>query len=171
VGTDPYPLKQTITSVAGASLATLGIRRLLSVTLGPQPPGSVELTEGIASRPRLRLLSGGGRSDVELMRCFRAGDWAGFEALYERYFAMAYLICRQSLGCPGAALDSTQDTFLALLAHGELLNPYRLNDWLRGTAHYLAERRARCELQPNNGSRLRLFSCYSIDDHRAGERP
>jgi hypothetical protein len=169
VGTDPHRLEEMITSVTGASLALLGRRWLPSVTLGPQPPGSVVLTEGTSSRPHLRLLPGGGRSDVELMRCFRAGDWAGFEALYERYFAIAYLICRQSLACPEAALDSTQDTFLALLAHGELLNPYRLSDWLRGTARYLAERRAHCELQPSNGSRLRPFSCYSVDDHRAGE--
>jgi hypothetical protein len=172
VGTDQHRLENPINSTAGACVVGLGRSRLLSVALGQQLPRSVGSTEGAGPRPRLTLLAGGGRSDVELMQCFRAGDWGGFEALYDRYFDTAYLICRQILTCDEAALDSTHDTFLAMLAHCQLLDPYRLCDWLRDTAYYLAERRAHRGMLPSNGSGLRLFSCYARnDDRETGDQP
>lgn len=134
--------ESSITSVTGASLDAFGVPRLLSVTLGPKMPRTVGGGGRVNSRPRLMLLPGSGRSDFELMQCFRAGDWAGLEALYDRYFAIAYSICRRRLAHPEDAVECANDTFLAMLAHSESLNPCQLGQWLRRTACYLADRRA-----------------------------
>jgi hypothetical protein len=159
-----------IGSTRGRSLAALDRLRLRSATLCPQHPEDAGPANGANSRPSLALLPGA-RSDVELMRCFRTGDWSGFEALYDRYFTTAYLICRSSLTCPETALDSANDTFLAMIADSDHLNPYRLGDWLVSTAHYLAELRAHQALRPSDRLRLRLISCYGSNDSGEGEQP
>lgn len=159
------------TSAGEAALAVLGRPRLLRVTLGRQLPEDTSPAKSTCSRPRLTVLPGGAQSDVELMQRFRAGDWGGFEALYGRYFTTAYLVCRRSLLCSETALDSANDTFLAMLANSDHLDPCRLGDWLVDTAHYLAERRAAHGLRPNNRSRLHLVPCYARHDRGAGERP
>jgi hypothetical protein len=166
---------RTNSASGAAALAVLGRPGLLGATLGRQLPDDSGPAEGTGSRPCLTVVPGGAQSDVELMRRFRAGDWGGFEALYGRYFTTAYLICRRTLTCSETALDSANDTFLTMLANSAHLDPHRLGDWLVGTAHYLAERRAHRGLQPNNRSRLRLVSCYARDDSHhdrgAGEQP
>jgi hypothetical protein len=167
--------RDRITSASGAALAVLGRPGSLSTALGRQLPKDTDATGGTGSRPCLTVLPGGAQSDVELMRRFRTGDWGGFEALYCRYISTAYLICRRTLTCSETALDSANDTFLTMLANSDHLDPHRLDDWLMGTAHYLAERRAHQGLQPKNGARLHLVSCYarhdSHHDRGAGEQP
>jgi hypothetical protein len=160
-----------INSVSGASLGGLERPRLHSVTLSGQPGEAAGPAEGTSSRPRLTIVPGGAPSDIELMRCFRAGDWGGFKALYERYFASTYLICRRILASSETALESANDTFLALLTNFNYLDPRRLRSWLRSTAHYLAERRAHQDLRSSDGPWLRLVSCYGNDDSGTGERP
>lgn len=159
-----------INSTNGIFRAELDRPRLCSATLCRQLPDDTGPDHGIDSRPCLTVLPGGAQPDVELMRCFRAGDWGGFEALYDRYFATAYLICRRTLTCSETALDSANDAFLAMLANSSHLDPYRLADWLRATAHYLAERRAHQGLQSSKGPRLHLASCYDGNDSGAGEQ-
>lgn len=171
MGTELRHGESSITSVTGASLDAFGPPRLLSVTLARKVPRIVGGGGRVDSRPCLMLLPGGGRSDFELMQCFRAGDWGGLEALYDRYFAVAYSICRRRLTTPQDAVECANDTFLAMLAHSESLNPYQLGEWLRGTACYLAGRRAHHALSHKNESGLRVISCYASCDRGAGERP
>jgi hypothetical protein len=158
------------TSAGGASCAALGRPRLLSATLGWQLPEDTSSTEGTGLRPRLTVLPGGAQSDVELMRRFRAGDWGGFEALYGRYFTTAYLVCRRILTCSETALDSANDTFLAMLANSDHLDPHRVGDWLVDTAHYLGEFRVQQGLPLNNRPWLHLVQCYPLHDRGAGEQ-
>jgi hypothetical protein len=160
-----------ISSTRGGSLAALEQLRLRNVTLSREYPEDGSPANETDSRPGLTVLPGGARSDVELMRCFRNGDWSGFEILYGRYFITAYLICRGSLTCPETALDSVNDTFLAMLADADHLDPYRLGDWLVSTAHYLAELRAHQTLPPTDRVRLRLISRYGSNDSGTGEQP
>lgn len=54
-------------------------------------------------------------SDEELVRRFRAGDDAAFEALYERHHAWVVALAFRFLGDRDAALDVLQDTFAYLL--------------------------------------------------------
>jgi len=171
VSTELLHRARSITSVTGASLDAFDVPRLLTVTLAPKVPRTVGGGGRVDSRPHLMLLPGGGRSDFELMQCFRAGDWGGLEALYDRYFALAYSICRRRLACPEDAVECANDTFLAMLAHSESLNPYQLGRWLRETACYLADRRAHHALSDKNESGLRVLSCYASCDRGAGERP
>ena len=161
----------SISSVTGASRDALGAPRLLSVTLARKVPRIVGGGGRVDSRPRLMLLPGDGPSDFELMQCFRAGDWGGLEALYDRYFALAYSICRRRLARPEDAVECANDTFLAMLAYSASLNPYQLDQWLRGMACYLAGRRAHLALSHKNESGLRVLSCYPSCDRGAGERP
>ena len=160
-----------INSAGGPSLVGLERLRLHNVTLYKPPGEAAGSAEGTGSRPRLTVVSGGAPSDLELMRCFRAGDWGGFKALYDRYFASTYLICRRTLASSETALESANDTFLALLANSNHLDPRRLRDWLKSTAHCLAQRRAHQGLQSSDRPWLRLVPCYGNDDSGTGERP
>src|SRR5688572_15683663 len=54
-------------------------------------------------------------SDDELVRRFRDGDDAAFEALYERHHAWIAALALRSCGDRDAALDVLQDTFAYLL--------------------------------------------------------
>ncbi|HEX7896640.1 MAG TPA: sigma factor-like helix-turn-helix DNA-binding protein [Planctomycetota bacterium] len=54
-------------------------------------------------------------SDEELVRRFRDGDDAAFEALYERHHAWIAALALRFLGDRDAALDVLQDTFAYLL--------------------------------------------------------
>lgn len=152
------------TSAREAALAVLGRPRLLSEPLGRRLSTDAAPAKNTGSRPRLMVLPGGAQSDVELMQRFRAGDWGGFEALYGRYFTTAYVVCWRTLMCSETALDSANDTFLAMLANSGHLNPHCLGDWLVDTARCLAERRAEQGLRPNNRSRLHLVPCYPHHD-------
>jgi hypothetical protein len=169
---EPVKIDQTIKidSFDRPSRAARDRPELMSVAVRQQLPEDTGPAGETASRPCLAVLPGGAQSDVELMRCFRTGDWGGFAALYDRYFITAYVVCRRSLACSKTALDSASDTFLALIAESDHLDPYRLSDWLVDTAQYLADRRAHHGPQPSgNGSRMQLVQCYAGTDSRTGE--
>jgi hypothetical protein len=155
---------------SGAALAVLGRPRLLRATLDRQPLEATRSARGTAPRPCLTVLRGGAQSDAELMRRFRAGDWGGFEALYGRYFRIAYLVCRRILMCSESALDTANDTFLAMLVNSDRLDPRHVGDWLMGMARYLAEFRAHQDLSASNRSWLHLVPCYPSQDRGAGEQ-
>jgi hypothetical protein len=158
-----------INSVSGLSRAARNRADLLSMVVCRQLPEDTDFAKETDSRPCLAVLPGGAQSDVELMRCFRAGDWDGFAALYDRYFSTAYLICRRRLTCSETALDSANDTFLAMIAESDYLDPYRLGDWLMDTAHYLADRRAQHTQPSSNRFRMQLIRCYVDNDSGTGE--
>jgi hypothetical protein len=130
--------RRRITSTGEPALAVLSRRRLSSAPRGRRLPKNTHPAHNTGSRPCLTVLPGGAQSDVELMQRFRSGDWGGLETLYDRYFTIAYLIYRQTLMCSQTALDSANDTFLAMLANSGHLDLHRLGDGLADTAHYLA---------------------------------
>lgn len=161
------PMK--IDSSSDRSRAARNRAGLLSMAVSsplPEDSGAVKET---TPRPCLEVLPGGAKSDVELIRCFRGGEWRGFTALYDRYFSTAYSICRQQLTCSETALDSTNDTFLAMIAESDYLDPYRLSDWVVDTAHHLAARRAHHRQEPaSNDSRTQLAAFHPGNDSGMG---
>src|SRR5260370_28813296 len=58
---------------------------------------------------------GGGPTDVELVRAYRAGDIHAFEELHRRYVASIYRLVRRKLGDALLAEDIAQETFMKAL--------------------------------------------------------
>jgi hypothetical protein len=80
------------------------------------------------------------------------------------------LSCRGILRCLETALDAANDTFLAMLANVDHLDPCHLGDWLVGTAHYLTGCGAVAQASDLSwGLRLRFVSIHRrVVCHRGG---
>src|SRR5690348_16997715 len=81
---------------------------------------------------------GGGPSDVELVRAYRAGDIHAFEELHRRYVGSIYRLVRRKLGDALLAEDIAQETFLkALRMLDRVDESFNFGGWVHTVARNL----------------------------------
>ena len=84
-----------------------------------------------------RVLAGD-RSDVELVRAYRAGDVHAFEELHRRYVGSIYRLVRRKLGDALLAEDIAQETFLkALRMMDRVDDSFNFGGWVHTVARNL----------------------------------
>jgi RNA polymerase sigma-70 factor, ECF subfamily len=93
------------------------------------------------------------RRDATLVERFQAGDVAGFEDLYRRYYQRLFRFCLKRVGDAQEAEELTQEAFTrAYSAMPRLAGERRFYPWLSGIASRLCadthRRRARSEVRP-----------------------
>ena len=80
----------------------------------------------------------GERSDVELVRAYRAGDVHAFEELHRRYVGSIYRLVRRKLGDALLAEDISQETFLkALRMMDRVDESFNFGGWVHTVARNL----------------------------------
>ena len=80
----------------------------------------------------------GGRTDVELVRAYRAGDVHAFEELHRRYVGSIYRLVRRKLGDALLAEDISQETFLkALRMLDRVDDSFNFGGWVHTVARNL----------------------------------
>lgn len=80
----------------------------------------------------------GERSDVELVRAYRAGDVHAFEELHRRYVGSIYRLVRRKLGDALLAEDISQETFLkALRMMDRVDDSFNFGGWVHTVARNL----------------------------------
>lgn len=80
----------------------------------------------------------GERSDVELVRAYRAGDVHAFEELHRRYVGSIYRLVRRKLGDALLAEDISQETFLkALRMLDRVDDSFNFGGWVHTVARNL----------------------------------
>jgi RNA polymerase sigma-70 factor (ECF subfamily) len=80
----------------------------------------------------------GDRSDVELVRAYRAGDVHAFEELHRRYVGSIYRLVRRKLGDALLAEDISQETFLkALRMMDRVDDSFNFGGWVHTVARNL----------------------------------
>ncbi len=92
-------------------------------------------------------------SDDDLMRMYRHGDAAAFDALFDRHYASVYHVARTMLGDAGGPEEVLQETFLAVARSANTYSPRnRFRTWLMRIArnrclNRIESRRTRREVQ------------------------
>ncbi len=88
--------------------------------------------------PDATVTEGGGASDVELVRAYRAGDVHAFEELHRRYVGSIYRLVRRKLGDALLAEDIAQETFLkALRMLDRVDDSFNFGGWVHTVARNL----------------------------------
>ena len=78
------------------------------------------------------------RSDVELVRAFRAGETGAFEELHRRYIASIYRLVHRKLGDGLLAEDIAQETFLKSLKNLHRMDEdFNFGGWVHTVARNL----------------------------------
>ena len=89
------------------------------------------------SGPTARVVAGE-RSDVELVRAYRAGEIHAFEELHRRYVGSIYRLVRRKLGDALLAEDISQETFLkALRMMDRVDDSFNFGGWVHTVARNL----------------------------------
>jgi RNA polymerase sigma-70 factor (ECF subfamily) len=90
-----------------------------------------------------------GEDDAAAIAAFKAGNPAGFHALFRKHRGRVYAQAWRMLRDEGLAMDVVQETFLALLGVLPAWEPRaRLSTWLGETAWRLARTQRRRRLPP-----------------------
>src|SRR5260370_33677761 len=131
---------------------------------------------------------GGGPTDVELVRAYRAGDIHAFEELHRRYVASIYRLVRRKLGDALLAEDIAQETFMkALRMMDRVDETFNFGGWVHTVARNLCydelRRRQRDlradgtteeeddELMANLPSTAKAFDPVLVQESNATRRP